>query len=112
FSRKGVMTYDAEEYSEDDILEVALEAGAEDVSTQGGAIEVDTAPEEFDAVLSALEQRGFEHETAEITMVPETTIALDEEGTRKALRLVELLDDHDDVQSVSTNLDIPDDFEY
>ncbi len=112
FSRKGVMTYDAEKYSEDDILEVALEAGAEDVSTQGEAIEVDTAPDEFDTVLGALQQKGFEHETAEITMVPESTISLDEDGTRKALRLIELLDDHDDVQNVSTNLDIPDDFDY
>lgn len=112
FSRKGVLTYDAERYSEDDILEVALEAGAEDVSTQGGAIEVDTAPDDFDTVLSALQEKSFEHETAEITMVPESTISLDEDGTRKALRLIELLDDHDDVQNVSTNLDIPDDFEY
>lgn len=112
FSRKGVMTYDAEKYTEDDILEVALEAGAEDVSSQGEAIEVDTAPDEFDTVLGALQQKGFEHETAEITMVPESTISLDEDGTRKALRLIELLDDHDDVQNVSTNLDIPDDFDY
>lgn len=112
FSRKGVLTYDAERYGEDDILEVALEAGAEDVSAQGGAIEVDTAPDDFDTVLSALQEKEFEHETAEITMVPESTISLDEEGTRKALRLIELLDDHDDVQNVSTNLDIPDDFDY
>lgn len=112
FSRKGVLMYDSEQYSEDDILEVALEAGAEDVSTQGGAIEVDTAPDDFDTVLGALEERGFEHETAEITMVPESTISLDEDGTRKAIRLIELLDDHEDVQNVSTNLDIPDDFEY
>ncbi|MFW5811468.1 MAG: YebC/PmpR family DNA-binding transcriptional regulator, partial [Alkalispirochaetaceae bacterium] len=112
FSRKGVITLDAEAYSEDQVLEVALEAGAEEVSTEGGTIEVDTAPDDFETVLNALDARGLEHETAEITMVPETTIALDEEGTRKALRLIETLDDHDDVQNVSTNLDIPDDFDY
>ena len=112
FSRKGVITLDGEQYSEDDVLEVALEAGAEDVSSVGESIEVDTAPDDFDVVLKALETGGFEHETAEITMVPESTLSLDDEGTRKALRLIELLDDHEDVQNVSTNLDIPDDFDY
>ena len=111
FTRKGIIGYDAEQYSEDDILEVALEAGAEDVETSGDTIEVSTAPEEFENVLNAMSAAGYEHTMAEVSRVAETTISLDDEGTRKALRLVELLDDHDDVQEVATNLDIPDDFD-
>jgi YebC/PmpR family DNA-binding regulatory protein len=111
FSRKGLITYDNGTYDEDQILEAALEAGAEDVETSGDSIEVSTSPEEFEAVLGALSAAGYEHSVAEVSLVPETTISLDDEGTRKAIRLIELLDDHDDVQEVATNLDIPDDFD-
>lgn len=111
FSRKGIITYDAETYSEDEILEVAIEAGAEDVETSGESIEVSTSPDDFENVLNALTAAGYEHSVAEVSRVPETTVSLDDEGTRKALRLIELLDDHDDVQEVATNLDIPDGFD-
>jgi YebC/PmpR family DNA-binding regulatory protein len=110
FQRKGVINFDGSKYSEDQIFEAALEAGAEDVSSEGESIEVITAPEDFETVLEALTQAGFEHEMAEVSKVPDATIALDEDGTRKALRLIERLDDHDDVQSVATNLDIPEGF--
>ena len=111
FNRKGIITYDTENYSEDDILEVALEAGAEDVETSGDTIEVSTSPEDFESVLDALTSAGLEHSMAEVSRVPETTVSLDAEGTRKALRLVDLLDDHDDVQEVASNIDIPDDYD-
>lgn len=111
FSRKGIITYDGATYAEDDILEVALEAGAEDVESSGDTIEVSTAPEDLEAVLEAMTAAGYEHQMAEVSRVPESTVSLDDEGTRKALRLIELLDDHDDVQEVATNLDIPDDFD-
>jgi YebC/PmpR family DNA-binding regulatory protein len=111
FSRKGVISFDPSRYSEEEVFEPALEAGAEDVTTERDVIEVTTNPEDFENVLSSLEQAGFEHENAEIMKVAEASIALDEEGTRKALRLIETIDDHDDVQEVSTNLDIPEDFE-
>ncbi len=111
FSRKGLITYDAGTYEEDQILEAALEAGADDVETTGDSIEVSTSPEEFETVLSTLSAAGYEHSLAEVSLVPESTISLDEDGTRKAIRLIELLDDHDDVQEVATNLDIPDDFD-
>ncbi len=111
FSRKGIIQYDAAEYTEDQVLEQALEAGADDVSTQGESIEVITEPEEFQSVVSAMQQAGFEHSYADVARVPEATVSLDEDGTRKALKLIEALDDHDDVQNVSTNLDIPDDFD-
>ncbi len=111
FQRKGVIAYSEEEYSEDDILEAALEAGAEDVSSGGGTIEVTTSPEDFESVLEALQKAGFEESVASVTMVPEATVELDSDGTQKAMRLIENLDDHDDVQEVYTNLDIPDDYE-
>ncbi len=111
FQRKGVLAYSAENYSEDEILEVALEAGAEDVATGGDTVEVTTSPEDFEAVLDALQTAGFEESVASVTMVPEATVSLDTEGTEKALRLIENLDDHDDIQEVYTNLDIPDDYE-
>ena len=111
FSRKGIIQYDAAEYTEDQILEQALEAGADDVSTQGDSIEVVTDPEEFQSVVSAMQQAGFEHSYADVARIPEATVSLDEDGTRKALKLIEAIDDHDDVQNVSTNLDIPDDFD-
>ena len=111
FNRKGVIGYPAGSYTEDDLLEPALEAGAEDVTTAGDTIEVLTDPEEFETVLDALSGAGLTHSMAEVSLVPDATIALDVDGTRKALKLVDLLDDHDDVQSVATNLDIPDDFD-
>lgn len=111
FNRKGTIVYDATRYSEDEIMEAALEAGADDVSAQGESLEVVTAPEDFESVLDAMGAAGFEHEMAEISLVADATITLDAEKTRKALRLAELLDDHDDVQEVATNLDIPDDFD-
>jgi YebC/PmpR family DNA-binding regulatory protein len=111
FQRKGIINYDASTYSEEEIFEAALEAGAEDVSKSDDTIEVITTPEDFESVLSALQEAGFEEEMAEVSKVPDATITLDEDGTRKALRLIEKIDDHDDVQSVATNLDIPEGFD-
>ncbi len=111
FNRRGVIAYETGKYSEDQIMEAALEAGADDVETEGDTITVSTAPEDFETVLDAMTSAGFEHEMAEISRIADTTVALDQDGTRKALRLVDLLDDHDDVQEVATNLDIPDDFD-
>jgi len=111
FQRKGLITFDSSEYSEDEIFEAALEAGAEDVTSSGDEIDVLTAPDDFSTVSEALEQAGFKSSRAEMAMVPEATVSLDPESTVKALRLIETIDDHDDVSSVSTNLDIPDDFD-
>jgi YebC/PmpR family DNA-binding regulatory protein len=111
FTRKGMLAYSTEKYTEEEIFEPALEAGAADVSTDGDMIEVSTDPEDFETVLNAMQEAGFEHENAEIMKVPEARVALDNEGTHKALRLIELLEDNDDVQAVSTNIEIPDDYE-
>jgi YebC/PmpR family DNA-binding regulatory protein len=108
FKRKGLIDYPAAGYKEDDVMNAALEAGAEDVYTEDDIIEVVTEPDLLFEVVNVMEKAGFKHEMAEISMVPDTTIALDLETTKKALRLIERIDEHDDVQSVSTNLDIPD----
>lgn len=111
FKRKGLISFEGSKYTEEQIFEAALEAGAEDVSTVGDSIEVTTEPDDFEAVLKALNNAGFEESMAEIAKVPDATVNLDKNHTTKALRLIERLDDHEDVESVSTNLDVPDDFE-
>ncbi|MBN2738759.1 MAG: YebC/PmpR family DNA-binding transcriptional regulator [Spirochaetales bacterium] len=110
FKRKGVIVLDGEKYSEDAAMEVALEAGAEDVVAESGIIEVTTEPDMFEEVLKALEAAGMEADSSEISMVADTTVKLDNEKTAKAIRLIENLEDNDDVQNVYSNLDIPDDF--
>ncbi len=111
FHRKGVIIFDTEKYSEEEIFEVALEAGADDVSTEGDIIEVLTSPDDFHTVVDALEAAGFENTSAELRLVPESTVTLSLEKTAKALKLIDKIEDYDDVQSVSTNLEIPDDFD-
>ncbi len=111
FNRKGILDYSTDKYSEDEVFETALDAGATDVATEGDTIEVTCDPDDFESVLGAMKEAGFEHENAEILKVPEARISLDHDGTRKALRLIELLEDNDDVQEVSSNIDIPDDFD-
>jgi YebC/PmpR family DNA-binding regulatory protein len=107
FKRKGLIDYESSKYKEDDILEVAIDAGAEDVSNDGDSIEVTTSPEDFENVIKALEAKGFAHSMAEIVRVADTNVTLDTDKTEKALKLVEHLEDHEDVQSVATNLEIP-----
>ena len=111
FNRKGVITLSTETCSEDEVFNAALEAGAEDVVTDDDVIEVFTAPEEFEAVRDALEAGGFKREMAEISMIADQRITLDDEKTRKVLRLIDNLEDNDDVQNVYSNMDIPDDFD-
>lgn len=111
FQRKGLITFDGEKYSEDQIFEAALEAGAQDVSLEDGTIEVITNPDDFPTVLDSLQEAGFETLSAEIAKIPDATVTLADDKTRKALRLIEKIDDHEDVQSVSTNLEIPDGFD-
>ncbi|GAB1482733.1 YebC/PmpR family DNA-binding transcriptional regulator [Treponema sp.] len=111
FKRQGIITFDGEKYTEDQIMEAALEGGAEDVADADGVIEVTTAPEDFEAVLDALNSNGFESMNAEISMVPELGVPLDKDACRKALKLVDKLEENDDVQSVYHNIEVPDDYE-
>ncbi|MDA3939638.1 MAG: YebC/PmpR family DNA-binding transcriptional regulator [Spirochaetia bacterium] len=111
FNRKGLITFDTNKYSEEDIFEPSLEAGADDVSSEGDVIEVITSSEDFHTVLDTLETAGFENSTAELQLIPDATVTLTNAKTAKALSLIDKIEDNDDVQSVSTNLEIPDDFD-
>ena len=111
FQTKGVITYDATKYTEDQIFEAALENGAEDVSADDGVIEVTTSPSDFAAVLEAMQAAGFEQDSADVNKIADNTVTLDKEKANKVLKIVERLEDLEDVQQVSTNLDLPDDFE-
>ena len=110
FQTKGVITYDANKYTEDEIFTAALENGAEDVVNEDGTIEVTTSPADFGAVLEAMQAAGFEQDSADINKIADTTVSLDKEKAQKVMNIVERLEDLDDVQQVSTNLDLPDDF--
>ncbi len=111
FKRKGIISYSGESVDFETLFEAALEAGAEDVTDDDGAIEVVTEPGDFETVLTALQEAGFEQLGAEVSMVPDNTVTLDDEHTAKVLRLIDRLEDNDDVQSVASNLDVPADFE-
>jgi YebC/PmpR family DNA-binding regulatory protein len=111
FKRQGIITLDGEKYTEDAVMEVALEGGAEDISMSDGILEVTSTPEDFEAVLNALEAKEFETTSAEISMIAEADVSLDNEGTAKLLKLIEKLEDVDDVQNVYSNIDIPEGFE-
>ena len=111
FQTKGVITYDGEKYSEDEIFEAALENGAEDVQNLDNIIEVTTSPADFGPVLEALQAAGFKEDSADINKIADQTVTLENDKANKVLRIVERLEDLEDVQQVSTNLDLPDDFE-
>ena len=89
----------------------ALENGAEDVSTTDDVIEVTTTPADFATVLEAMQAAGFEQESADVQKIADQTVSLDKEKASKVMKIVERLEELDDVQQVSTNLDLPDDFE-
>jgi len=111
FKRQGVITMDGEKYTEDQVMEVAIEGGAEDVSASDGIIEVTTAPEDFESVLNALNEKEFETMSAQVSMVAEAEVTLDNDGTSKALKLIDKLEENDDVQNVYCNIAIPDGFD-
>lgn len=111
FQTKGVITYDATKYSEDDILTAALDNGAEDVSNEDGVIEVLTTPGDFAKVLEAMQAAGFEQESADINKIPDNYVKVDKERAEKVMNIVERLEELDDVQQVSTNIELPDDYE-
>lgn len=108
FSKLGILSY-APGTSEEQLMEVALEAGAEDIVEQGdGSFEVRTTPENYLDVKEALVEAGLEPDNAEVTMVPSTTVELDRDGTESNLKLVDLLEDLDDVQNVWSNAEFSD----
>lgn len=108
FSQKGLIVIEESKISEDALMELVLDAGAEDISNPGGAWEVMCEPADFIAVRAAVEEEGIETASAEIAFIPQTYIQCDESTAAKVMRLVDMLEEHDDVQKVYHNADIPD----
>ena len=112
FTRKGVViapkSTDAGQVSEDDVLAAVLDAGAEEVNDLGEAFEVVSEPTDLVEVRTALQKAGIDYESAEASFLPSVTVPLDEAGAGKVFRLLEALDDSDDVQNVWANFDVSD----
>jgi len=106
FTKRGLIAIERKDIDEDQVMETALEAGAEDVREAGDLLEVLTAPETFDDVREALAKVNIATASAEITMIPSSTVNVSGHSAQTLLKLLELLEDHDDVQSVSSNMDI------
>lgn len=109
FTRKGLIVVSKESIHEDTLMEIALEAGAEDIRSTDTDYELITAFEDFETVRDALEEHEVPMELAELTMMPQTTISLDREDAMRMLKLMDHLEDSADVQKVYANFDIPDD---
>ena len=110
FERKGVVILERQAADEDVLMTVALEAGAEDIEDQGDTWQITTAPTDLARVRAALEEAGIPFTTAELTMLPNQSVPLgDATAAKQVLRVVDALEDHDDVQNVYANFDIPDD---
>jgi YebC/PmpR family DNA-binding regulatory protein len=109
FERKGSLVVDGGKYDEDDIMAAAIDAGADDVVQDGDEFQVLTDPADFAAVRAAIAAAGIEYEQAELTMIPKNTVKLEENDARKTMKIVDALEDSDDVQEVFANFDIPED---
>lgn len=108
FKSRGVITVNAEGANADDLELAAIDAGAEDVNISSGIMEVYTKPDTMEKVRAALEAAKIQVDSSEIQMVPETMVTLDEKGATQALKLIDRLEELDDVQNVYSNVDIPD----
>jgi len=108
FKKKGVLHFEKSKVNEDQLMADAIDAGAEDISTEEGIVTVETAPDKFEQTKNALTAKKYEPASAEITMLPTTTIKLEGEDAQKVLKLVDALEENDDVQKVHANFDIPD----
>ncbi len=108
FDKKGVIVISKENADEDTLMEVALDAGAEDIKDEGDSFDVLTAPEDFDALKEAIDGANIPYEVAEISMVPQNTTAVSGKEAEQMIKFMEALDDNDDIQHFYTNADIPD----
>jgi YebC/PmpR family DNA-binding regulatory protein len=105
FQKKGYITIEKDKATEDQVMEAAIEAGAEDVASSGEQHEIQTAPETFAEVKQSLEKKGLPLAVAEISMIPTTEVRLDARKAEQMMKLMEALEDHDDVQHVWANFD-------
>jgi len=109
FARKGVVVLDKNDLTEDDVLTAVLEAGAEDVNDLGESFEVVSEPTDLVAVRSALQEAGIDYDSAEASFQASVSVPVDADGARKVFKLIDALEDCDDVQNVYTNVDVSDD---
>jgi len=110
FDKKGIIVFNKDVITEDKAMEIGIEAGAEDISVEDNSIEVITSVENFAKVLNAFDNLNIKHESAEITMLPNTYQEVPNDKIDKILALIDKLEDLDDIQNVYTNLQIPDDY--
>jgi YebC/PmpR family DNA-binding regulatory protein len=108
FSRKGVVIVPKAGASEDDVLLAVLDAGAEEVNDLGDSFEVVSEPNDMVAVRTALQDAGMDYDSAEISLVPSMTVPIDEDAARKVFKLIDALEDCDDVQNIYANFDVSD----
>jgi YebC/PmpR family DNA-binding regulatory protein len=106
FHKRGVIAVDKQQVDEDRLMEIALEAGADDVAEDDGAYQITTAPDAFEAVKDALEKAKIAVTSAQVGMVPENTLSLTGTPAEHTLKMLDELEDHDDVQDVASNIDI------
>jgi YebC/PmpR family DNA-binding regulatory protein len=108
FNRKGVVIVPKDAGSEDDIMLAVLDAGAEEINDLGDSFEVVSEPNDLVAVRTALQDAGIEYDSAESSLVPTMTVPIDEEAARKVFKLIDVLEDCDDVQNIYANFDVSD----
>lgn len=108
FDKKGIINIEPGQTTEDDVIELLLDFDVEDVKTEDEAITVSVNPDSFNAAYEAVQKKGLKTSFAEVTYVPQSTVALDEKKAEQCLRLIEMLEDQDDVQNVYSNYDISD----
>lgn len=108
FEKKGIILIDKSQINEDQLMEIVLDAGADDINAEGSEYEITTLPEKFEEVKSALEAKNVPVSMGEVSMVPQSTIKLEGKQAQQMLALMEKLEEHDDVQNVYANFDIPD----
>lgn len=108
FERKGLISFEKGKVDEEEVMAVAIDAGAEDIRSTETTIDVITAPEDFEKVKEAIDRSGLQYAVAQVTMVPKTTVSVEGKQAQQVLSLIEALEDHDDVQEVYANFDIAD----
>ena len=109
FEQKGLITVKTESKDEDELMELAIDAGADDMQTVDDYYEITTAVESFESVRTTLEESSITIETSEVTRIPANMVAVDEKKGKALLKLMDILDDHEDIQKAYSNFDIPDD---
>lgn len=108
FTQKGLMALSREQIDEAELMDIVLEAGAEDLTVEKDVYEVITSKDDFEAVKKAVERKNLETSVSELAMIPQSSVTLDETRAKQMLKLMEHLEDHDDVQKVHANFDIAD----